>query len=60
MTISLPHPPRLRAHNSDRSAEAAAAHPHTADGHLVEPQSESFKHARKMPLDPEWYKRAVF
>ncbi|WP_035860597.1 maltose alpha-D-glucosyltransferase [Cryptosporangium arvum] len=33
---------------------------HTSDGHLVEPQSESFKHARQLPLDPEWYKRAVF
>jgi len=60
MTISLPHPPRLRAHTPDRTVETAAAHPHTADGHLVEPQSESFKHARKMPLDPDWYKRAVF
>ncbi|WP_084701298.1 maltose alpha-D-glucosyltransferase [Cryptosporangium arvum] len=60
MTISLPHPPRLRAHTPDRSVETAAAHPHTADGHLVEPQSESFKHARQLPLDPDWYKRAVF
>ncbi|EXG79867.1 trehalose synthase [Cryptosporangium arvum DSM 44712] len=60
MTISLPHPPRLRAHTPDRSVETAAAHLHTSDGHLVEPQSESFKHARQLPLDPEWYKRAVF
>ncbi|MFG1923542.1 maltose alpha-D-glucosyltransferase [Cryptosporangium sp. NPDC048952] len=60
MTISLPHPPRLRAHTPDRSVETAAAHPHTSDGHLVEPQSESFKHARQLPLDPDWYKRAVF
>lgn len=60
MTISLPHPPRLRVHNPDRTVESAAAHPHTADGHLVEPQSESFKHARSMPLDPDWFKRAVF
>jgi maltose alpha-D-glucosyltransferase / alpha-amylase len=60
MTISLPHPPRLRAHTPDRTVETAAAHPHTADGHLVEPQSESFKHARQMPLDPDGYKRAVF
>jgi len=29
-------------------------------GHLVEPQAEDFRHARRLPTDPDWYKRAVF
>jgi maltose alpha-D-glucosyltransferase/alpha-amylase len=32
----------------------------TADGHLIEPQAEDFKHARSAPKDLEWYKSAVF
>lgn len=32
----------------------------TADGHLVEPQAEDFKHARSAPKDLAWYKNAVF
>jgi maltose alpha-D-glucosyltransferase/alpha-amylase len=32
----------------------------TADGHLVEPQAEDFKHARSAPSDHTWYKSAVF
>jgi maltose alpha-D-glucosyltransferase / alpha-amylase len=39
--------------------------PHTGeaalpDGHLVEPQATDFEHAQAAPLEPEWYKRAVF
>jgi len=29
-------------------------------GHLVEPQAEDFRHARRLPTDPDWYRRAVF
>ncbi|MCO1579892.1 maltose alpha-D-glucosyltransferase [Crossiella sp. SN42] len=32
----------------------------TADGHLVEPQAEDFRHARLAPREPGWYQRAVF
>jgi maltose alpha-D-glucosyltransferase/alpha-amylase len=39
--------------------------PHTGeavlpDGYLVEPQAEDFEHAKAVPTDPQWYKRAVF
>ena len=47
-------------HRSLAAEYDAAVHPHTADGHLVEPQSESFKHARELPPEPDWFKRAVF
>jgi maltose alpha-D-glucosyltransferase/alpha-amylase len=30
------------------------------DGHLLEPQSEDYAHARPAATDVEWYKRAVF
>ena len=33
---------------------------HTADGHLVEAQSEDFSHARRLKVDPHWFKTAVF
>ncbi len=29
-------------------------------GHLVEPQAGDFRHARELPTDQDWYKRAVF
>ncbi|MGW0516376.1 maltose alpha-D-glucosyltransferase [Crossiella sp. NPDC003009] len=32
----------------------------TADGHLVEPQAEDFRHARLAPREPGWFQRAVF
>lgn len=32
----------------------------TADGHLVEPRAEDFRHARSAPPDITWYKSAVF
>jgi len=32
----------------------------TADGHLVEPQADDFRHATAAPSDPDWFKRAVF
>jgi maltose alpha-D-glucosyltransferase / alpha-amylase len=32
----------------------------TADGHLVEPQADDFRHARSAPSEPHWYKTAVF
>lgn len=32
----------------------------TADGHLMEPQAEDFRHARSAPEDRAWYKNAVF
>jgi maltose alpha-D-glucosyltransferase/alpha-amylase len=32
----------------------------TADGHLVEPQADEFRHARSAPREPDWFKRAVF
>src|ERR1044072_968899 len=32
----------------------------TSDGHLVEPQADSFAHARSAPKDAQWYKTAVF
>ncbi|HVK22069.1 MAG TPA: maltose alpha-D-glucosyltransferase [Actinokineospora sp.] len=32
----------------------------TDDGHLVEPQAEDFRHARRVPTDLHWYKSAVF
>ncbi|MGH3437100.1 MAG: maltose alpha-D-glucosyltransferase [Sciscionella sp.] len=39
--------------------------PHTGeaispDGHLVEPQSGDFRHARSAPKEAEWFKTAVF
>ncbi|HEY2203082.1 MAG TPA: maltose alpha-D-glucosyltransferase [Pseudonocardia sp.] len=36
--------------------------PPTADsgGELSEPQAEDFRHARSLPLEPDWFKRAVF
>ncbi len=30
------------------------------DGHLVEPQAEDFESAKAAPVDPYWYKSAVF
>jgi maltose alpha-D-glucosyltransferase/alpha-amylase len=38
----------------------AHAGPIDETGHLVEPQAEDFRHARRLPTDPDWYKRAVF
>ncbi|MBB4908095.1 maltose alpha-D-glucosyltransferase [Actinophytocola algeriensis] len=32
----------------------------TADGHLVEPNADDFRHARSAPKQPDWYKTAVF
>src|SRR4051812_60551 len=32
----------------------------TSDGHLVEPQADSFGHARPARREPDWYKTAVF
>jgi maltose alpha-D-glucosyltransferase/alpha-amylase len=32
----------------------------TADGHLVEPHADDFRHARSAPKQPDWYKTAVF
>ncbi|MCK2242215.1 MULTISPECIES: maltose alpha-D-glucosyltransferase [unclassified Crossiella] len=32
----------------------------TADGHLVEPKAEDFRHARLAPREPGWFQRAVF
>ncbi|HEX8934272.1 MAG TPA: maltose alpha-D-glucosyltransferase [Pseudonocardiaceae bacterium] len=39
--------------------------PHTGeavltDGYLVEPQADDYEHATPAPVDPHWYKRAVF
>jgi maltose alpha-D-glucosyltransferase/alpha-amylase len=32
----------------------------TADGHLVEPNADDFRHARSAPKQPDWFKTAVF
>ena len=32
----------------------------TADGHLVEPNADDFRHARSAPKQRDWYKTAVF
>ncbi|HEX6354364.1 maltose alpha-D-glucosyltransferase [Actinophytocola sp.] len=32
----------------------------TADGHLVEPNADDFRHARSAPKQQDWYKTAVF
>jgi maltose alpha-D-glucosyltransferase / alpha-amylase len=32
----------------------------TADGHLIEPNADDFRHARSAPKQPDWYKTAVF
>ncbi len=41
---------------SDRVPE----YEHTEDGHLVESRAEDFAHARSLPVDPDWFKTAVF
>jgi maltose alpha-D-glucosyltransferase/alpha-amylase len=33
---------------------------HEAGTELDEPHSEDFTHARSLPLEPDWFKRAVF
>ncbi|HEV2087744.1 MAG TPA: maltose alpha-D-glucosyltransferase, partial [Cryptosporangiaceae bacterium] len=55
-------PPGPTAGMHDRVGRPAPPpeHAHTPDGHLVEPQSESFHHARALPPEPGWYKGAVF
>jgi maltose alpha-D-glucosyltransferase/alpha-amylase len=55
----------------DLSARSAAGPEHAGPGRsgalvdsetgqLVEVQAGDFKHARRLPYDPQWYKRAVF
>jgi maltose alpha-D-glucosyltransferase/alpha-amylase len=45
---------------SGHQVDGGHAGPVDDTGHLVEPQAEDFRHARRLPTDPDWYKRAVF
>jgi maltose alpha-D-glucosyltransferase/alpha-amylase len=33
---------------------------HVTDGQVVHPTAEDFRHARALPVDPHWFKRAVY
>jgi maltose alpha-D-glucosyltransferase / alpha-amylase len=50
----------MPAENSADPNGPAEGTVHTADGHIVETQSEDFAHARRLPVDPDWFKTAVF
>src|SRR5262249_50046042 len=52
----------LMSIDSTQADVAARDHDHRADpsGELTEPSAEDFRHARQLPLEPEWFKRAVF
>jgi maltose alpha-D-glucosyltransferase / alpha-amylase len=45
---------------STESRKPAPPAEHTADGHLVEAQSDAYTHAKPLRVDHQWFKRAVF
>ncbi|MDT7565930.1 MAG: maltose alpha-D-glucosyltransferase / alpha-amylase, partial [Pseudonocardiales bacterium] len=47
------------APNPQSSERSRGTHP-AERAELTEPDSEDFRHARELPLEPDWFKRAVF
>ena len=48
-TVANEEPAHVRDHTEDKGAHA-----------VEEPSAAEFRHARTLPVDEDWYKRAVF